>query len=117
MIEAELAPAAPPVERREPLVAMLLPVRLEAEACPLVILGADGRSVARAYGDQDADYAPRNLQASQRARQIVVAVNHHEALVSALSQIIFALPRNRDWLDPELEKYARAVLREVEGAQ
>lgn len=37
------------------------------------------------------------------------------ALLLCLSQIIAALPVSRDWLDPDLERNAKAAIRKAEG--
>jgi len=52
---------------------------------------------------------------------ILLAVNNHDRLEAlnktaahVISQMLQMLPAKRDWLDPDIEKLARSVLKEVE---
>ncbi len=39
-----------------------------------------------------------------------IAINAHDKLVHLLRHIINDLPQRRDWLDPDIEREARALL-------
>ena len=60
-------------------------------------------------------YSKSNEDRRKIAAHIVRCVNSHGALLEALSQIVDALPTRRDWLDPVLEKIARAALAAAKG--
>lgn len=53
--------------------------------------------------------------AEANAAFIVTAVNAHRELVSVLNLIVSDLPANRDWLNPDWENQARALLAKLQA--
>jgi hypothetical protein len=64
--------------------------------------GGKGFSIARIWSDQPNAEADANFT--------IKAVNLFDDLVKVLEDILWELPLKKDWLDPDLERFARAIL-------
>lgn len=48
---------------------------------------------------------------------IVRAINKHPGLVHVVRQVLFSLPAKRDWLDPDIERMAKDLLKDEPFAE
>lgn len=83
----------------------------KASCCTYTGLWRGRKVVALLVAKGDFDLIGAELTAN--GDFIARACSSHDDLLGALRMLVKALPVNRDWLDPDIERFAKAVIAKV----